>query len=201
MRKRILVLVIVLVALLFSGCTRKSTKPDAAIPATPKPTKEVVVKDDDVIDDDMVDNEQIDAVTTPSIVDNADAIKKALSINGTWIAATLNDIVVESDIIVEGEFENKGQLARKIALYTQDDDYNITNAFTLTAPKLIIRSENTKLHGGTFIGDVYVESDGFDIGNSASIQGNLYFTTQGNMNSATIEDLDKISGDSKVLDD
>ncbi|MHA6530537.1 hypothetical protein [Paenibacillus sp. BAC0078] len=69
---------------------------------------------------------------------------------------------------------NKDAPARKIALYTQDADHNITNSFSLTAPRLTIRSENARIQGGTFVGDVYVEANGFAIVN-ATIEGNIYF--------------------------
>jgi hypothetical protein len=198
--KRILIVMLVISIALFSGCSNKNVKPDEAIAKpSPKPTKTVEkekVEDDNIIDknDDIVD-----AVTTPSIVDNGEALIKALGVNGTWIAATLNDIEVDKDIIVEGEFENKGVLGRKIALYTQDEDRNIIDSFSLTAPKLIIRSENTKLQEGTFIGDIYVESDGFDLSN-AKIQGDLYFASQSERNSAMLDDEQNVSGDIVILD-
>lgn len=115
-----------------------------------------------------------DAVTSASIVDNEESFKKAISKEGTWIAATLKDLTFNEDLILEGQFTNKEEPARKIALYTQDADHNITNSFTLTAPKITIRSENARIQGGTFVGDVYVEANGFKVVN-ATIQGNVYF--------------------------
>ena len=115
-----------------------------------------------------------DAVTSASIVDNEANFKKAISKEGTWIIATLRDMTFTEDLVLEGEFTNKDKPARKIALYTQDADKNITNSFTLTAPKITIRSTNARIQGGTFIGDVYVEANGFQVVN-AKIQGNVYF--------------------------
>ncbi|MDQ0192491.1 hypothetical protein [Paenibacillus wynnii] len=115
-----------------------------------------------------------DAVTSASVVDNEANFKKAISKEGTWIIATLRDMTFTEDLILEGEFTNKDKPARKIALYTQDADKNITNSFTLTAPKITIRSENARIQGGTFVGDVYVEANGFQVVN-AKVQGNVYF--------------------------
>jgi hypothetical protein len=115
-----------------------------------------------------------DAVTSASVVDNEAAFKKAISKEGTWIAATLKDLTFTEDLVLEGDFINKKEKARKIALYTQDADKNITNSFKLTAPKITIRSENARIQGGTFVGDVYVEANHFKVVN-ATIQGNVYF--------------------------
>jgi len=122
-----------------------------------------------------------DAVTTASIVDNEEAFKKAISKDGTWIICTLKDLAFDEELVLEGEFHDKGDknnpLYRKIALYTQDENRNVTNRFTLTAPKLTIRSENAKIQGGTFKGDVYVEAKGFAI-TDAKVEGNVYFASE-----------------------
>lgn len=96
-------------------------------------------------------NNTTDAVTSASVVDNEEAFKRAISPEGTWIAATLKDLTFTEDLVVDGEFMNKEEPARKIALYTQDADHNITNSFKLTAPKLTIKSKNARIQGGTFI--------------------------------------------------
>ena len=117
----------------------------------------------------------VDAVTSASIVNTNEAFLKAISKEGTWIIAPLTDLAFDQELIVEGEFVNKDAVIRKLALYTQDADRNITGAFTVTAPKLTIKSGNTILMGGIFKGDVYVTTNGFSL-RKAKIQGNLYFT-------------------------
>lgn len=52
--------------------------------------------------------EQTDAVTTASIVNQADAFTKAVSKDGNWIIAILNDVTIAQDVVVEGEFHDKG---------------------------------------------------------------------------------------------
>lgn len=138
-----------------------------------------------------------DAVTSASVVDNGEAFKKAISKDGTWIAATLKDLSFSEDLVVEGQFINKEQPARKIALYTQDADHNITNSFKLTAPKLTVRSENTRIQGGTFIGDVYVEADGFSVVN-ATIEGNVYFSDAKYQATYSAADQGKVTGVTEV---
>jgi hypothetical protein len=118
-----------------------------------------------------------DAVTSASVVNKTDAFMKAASKDGTWIIATLNDLTFDKEIVVEGEFKNKDAIARKIAPYTQDANHKITNSFTITAPRMTIKSENTVFQGGTFKGDVYVDAKGFSL-KAAKIEGNVYFTKE-----------------------
>ncbi|MBN2221060.1 MAG: hypothetical protein JW708_02565 [Vallitaleaceae bacterium] len=142
--------------------------------------------------------ETVDVVTTASIVTEGPALVNALSANGTWIACTLNDIVLTEDLVVEGEFKNDDKVARKIALYTQDENRKITAQFNLTAPKMVVKSENTKVQGGTFIGDVYVEANGFQVGASATVQGNIYFASQEYMDSFILDETGKVTGTTEV---
>lgn len=122
-------------------------------------------------------NKEVDTVTTASIVNNQDEFLKAAGKDGTWIICTLADMTIDKEIVLEGEFENKGEPARKIALYTQDADHKVTARFNLTAPKLTVKSENARIQGGTFKGDVYVEAKGFSVVD-ATVEGNIYFADE-----------------------
>ncbi|MBW4840892.1 MAG: polymer-forming cytoskeletal protein [Paenibacillaceae bacterium] len=144
--------------------------------------------------------EQTDVTTTASIVNQADAFTNAVSEKGTWIVAILNDLTVDKDVVVAGEFHDKNDAAkdiyRKIALYTQDEDHNITASFTLTVPKLTVQSENLRIQGGTVKGDVYVEANGFNLDKTATIDGNLYFANADVQASAKIDG--KVTGATEV---
>lgn len=118
-----------------------------------------------------------DAITSASIVNTEDAFLNAISKDGTWIIATLGDMKIDQELVLEGEFTNKDVVARKIALYTQDEERNITASFKLTAPKLTVKSENARIQGGTFVGDVYVETNGFKLV-KATVEGNVYFASE-----------------------
>ncbi|MEQ6388399.1 polymer-forming cytoskeletal protein [Bacillaceae bacterium S4-13-58] len=141
-----------------------------------------------------------DVVTTASIVDNADAFVSAVSESGTWIIATLNDLTFDEEVVVAGEFHDKGDAAndiyRKIAPYTQDEDHNITESFTLTMPQLTVRSENLNFQGGILKGDVYVEANGFQLHETATIDGNLYFASEEAQASAAIDG--QVTGSTEV---
>lgn len=142
-------------------------------------------------------NNTTDAVTSASVVDNEEAFKKAISADGTWIAATLKDLTFTEDLVLDGQFTNKDEPARKIALYTQDADHNITNSYKLTAPKLTIKSKNARIQGGTFIGDVYVEADGFSLVN-ATVEGNVYFADAKYQFTFDTSDQGKVTGVTEV---
>lgn len=142
-------------------------------------------------------NETTDAVTTASIVDNEEAFKKAISAEGSWIAATLKDLTFTEELVLDGQFTNKDEPARKIALYTQDAEHNITASYTLTAPKLTIKSTNARIQGGTFVGDVYVEAEGFKLVN-ATVEGNVYFANDQYQSTFDASDQGKVTGVTEV---
>jgi len=132
---------------------------------------------------------KVDTVTTASIVSDENSFEKAISKDGTWIVAALNDLTFDHEIVVEGEFHNKGKasndLYRKLAPYAQDENHNITEKYTITAPKMIIKSPNTRLQGGIFVGDIYVEANGFNV-NKATVKGNIYFAKEEYKDSFTV---------------
>lgn len=146
---------------------------------------------------DKTDNENADAITTASIVKENEAFEKAISKDGTWIISILNDLTFDKELLVDGDFKNgkkdesTGEEAfqRKIALYTQDEDRNITNKFTLTAPKLTFNSINGSIEHGTFKGDLYISGKNFKLVNQV-IDGNIYFLNQEAMDTFKIEDKD-----------
>ena len=158
------VLTLSLVTALLVGCAPKSTP----APMTPTPTTKP----------------PSDIVATASIVDNGAAFQKAIGrVGGTWIIAILKDLTIDKDLILEGEYKNgkkdangKDVIQRKIALYAQDNQRNVTARYTLTAPKLTIMSPETGIWYGTFKGDVYVSAKDFQL-IGAKIDGNIYFTT------------------------
>lgn len=139
------------------------------------------------------DEGDMDAMTTASIVSKPDAVAAALGADGTWIVAALNDITVDGDLIIEGEFLHDGKPYRKLALYTQDEDRNITDSFTLKADKLIVRSVHTRIQNGTFVGDVYVEAKDFELKGS-TVDGNVYFASKDLKDTFMMDDSSSVTG-------
>lgn len=134
-----------------------------------------------------------DAVTTASIVNDASSFLKALSQDGTWIVAVLQDMTLETEIVVDGQFTQNDKAYRKLAFYAQDADRKITERYTVTAPRMTVRSENTRIQSGTFSGDVYVEVNGFHLVDG-KVDGNIYFLTQEYLDSFTMDGTSSVTG-------
>lgn len=173
MKAKVIFLTLILVTTLITGCGQQP-----AAPASDKP----------------------DAVSSASLVDNGDAFVKAIGKDGTWLIATTKDITVKQDLVLEGTFKNGKKdkegnevIQRKIGLYTQDEKRNITARFTLTAPKLTILSPQASIQHGTFKGDLYVTAENFQLVD-ATVEGNLYFTTDAAMSTFMMDDKSKVSG-------
>lgn len=179
MKLKVLMLSAVLAASILAGCSPKAEP-------TPTPTQGDTNKDTTVTEEETTTakEEKIDAVTTASIVDNEEAFEKAMSKEGTWIIATLKDLTFDEELVLQGEFKNGKKnddgtdaIQRKVALYTQDENRKVTNRFTLTAPKLTIKSPKASIQHGTFKGDLYVETNDFELVD-AKIEGNIYFADE-----------------------
>lgn len=134
---------------------------------------------------------EAEVVSTASVSDKSDVIEKALSADGNWIIATTADVTLANDTTVAGEFHNKGDesedIYRKLALYAQDADRNVTAEYTLTVPKLIVESENFNIVHGTVKGDIEVKANGFVL-NAAKVEGNITFATQEAKDSAKLDE-------------
>lgn len=150
---------------------------------------------------DQNQEEAADIVTTASIVAEEEAFREAISADGTWIIATLTDLNFEEEIVVEGTFYDGGNsendVYRKIAAYAQDDDFNVTDRYTITAPQMIVKSSNTRFQAGTFVGDIVVEANGFTLYN-ATLKGNLYFASEEYQQSAEITEDSEVTGEMEV---
>jgi hypothetical protein len=146
--------------------------------------------------------EAVDAVSNPTqaIITNTAETVEALGPNGAWIVIAEQDVSVDKDIVISGEvYEEEGAEAprRKLALYAQDSDRNVTARYTLTVPKLIVRHVNTRIQGGIIKGDVYVEAEGFNL-RDATIDGNLYFKTSALKNAFEMDDASTVTGTTAV---
>lgn len=185
-------MIFVLFATLLAGCGTQNAQngTTTTTPATTTPTTTQATSP----------AASTDAVTSASIVDNAAAFEKAIGTNGTWIIAITKDVMVDKDITLEGEYKNgkkdtagKDVIQRKIALYAQDANRNITARYTLTAPKLTITSPEASIQHGTFKGDLYVSVKNFKLVD-ATVDGNVYFTTDEAKNTFSADATSKVTG-------
>lgn len=191
MKSKLIILALVLSLAFLAGCNKAAT-PNQNAKATPSakasPSASVTP----------------DTVTTASVVDNNAAFEKAISDKGTWIICTLKDLTFDKDLVLQGEFKNgkkdangKDIIQRKIGLYTQDANRNITNRFTLTAPKLTINSPEASIQHGTFKGDLYVSVKNFKLVD-ATVEGNVYFTTDEAKSTFAKDETSKVTGKQEI---
>lgn len=145
-------------------------------------------------------SEGADAVSSASLVDNATAFEKSISSEGNWIICLTKDLTVDKDLVIDGSFTNgkqdengKDVVQRKVALYAQDADRKITDRYTLTVPKLTIKSPNASLQHGKFVGDIIVDEAGFQLIDN-TVEGNIYFTSQEVKDSFTMDDTSSVTG-------
>lgn len=184
MKIKAIILSLAVGATLLVGCGAKKE-------ATPAPAKTETV---------APATTKTDVVTTASLVNTEAAFENGISSKGTWIIATLKDLAINKDLVVEGEFKNgkkdasgKELIQRKIALYTQDEKHVVTARFTLTAPKLTFKSPMGSIEHGTFKGDLYVSASNFQL-KDATVEGNVYFTTDEAKSTFKMDDKSKVTG-------
>lgn len=145
-----------------------------------------------------------DTVAAASLVDNAADFEKAIATNGKWIICLTKDLTIDKELVVDGDLINgkkdtngKDILQRKIALYTQDANRNITARFTLTAKKLTVKSANASIEHGTFKGDLYIAVANFKL-IDAKVDGNVYFASEAIKTSFQMDATSSITGKQEV---
>ncbi|MDZ7834917.1 MAG: hypothetical protein U5K84_05850 [Alkalibacterium sp.] len=71
--------------------------------------------------------EESDATTgaTQSVIGSADDLEEAFSADGGWIVIFEGDVEADMELTLAEGPTNDGEIARKLALYTQDEDRNI----------------------------------------------------------------------------
>ncbi|HEY8892920.1 MAG TPA: peptidoglycan-binding protein [Clostridium sp.] len=138
-----------------------------------------------------------DVTTTASIVDNIAAFKTAISPSGKWIAATVKDLTTTDALVLDGDLNEAGVVKREIALYAQTNGV-VSARYTLTAPKLTIKSANANISNGTFKGDIYVTVPNFQL-KGAKVVGNIHFTTQAIKDTFKMDATSSVSG-SQIVD-
>ena len=157
MKIKAIILSVAVVATVFTGCAKKAV-----------PTGET----------------KTDIVTSASITKDPVVLVKAMSKNGNWIMGITENMTIDKELVLEGEGFTKADKKdptkkvtagkRQLILLARDDKKVTTANYILTAKKLTIKSQKSKIEGGTFKGDVYVETAGFGL-EASTINGDIYF--------------------------
>jgi hypothetical protein len=199
MKLKNILLIFVLMAVLFVGCAKNdTTTPPATTPqvtTAPQTTTAPPTTPPEATPD---------VATTASIVNTEAAFENAISSKGTWIICPLKNLTFNKELVVEGEYKNgkkdaagKDIIQRKIGLYTQDENRKVTSRFTLTAPKMTFNSPMGSIEQGTFKGDLYVSANNFQL-KGATVDGNVYFTTDEAKSTFKMDADSKITGKQEV---
>lgn len=145
-----------------------------------------------------------DVVAAASIVGTAEAFELAISAEGKWIICLTKDLTIDKDLVLDGDFlngkkdDNGNDIhQRKIALYAQDADRNITAEYTLTVKSLTVNSPNARIQNGTFVGDIYVNADNFQLVGT-TVTGNVYFASEAVKATFTMDADSTVSGVQEV---
>ncbi len=201
MKVKAILLILTMLTMIFVGCAGDETDP------TPDPQEQEQEQEQNQDQGETTNppEETPDVVTTASIVNTEEAFEKAIGAeNGTWIIATLTDLEFDNELVLDGEYKNGKKdddgndiIQRKIALYTQDEERNVTNRYNLTAPKLTINSPNARIQSGTFIGDLYVSAEKFQLVD-AKVDGDIYFTSEKAQSTFTMDETSEVTGEQKM---
>lgn len=132
-----------------------------------------------------------DGVSTASIANEPELFINSAAGNH-WIVAAENDLTVDRDVVFSGEFMGNPERPaeehyRKLALYSQDADRNITNVHTLHlgGHRLVVESPGFKISNGIIDGDIYVKAPGFILENTI-VEGDIVFANEEYRESANL---------------
>ena len=180
MKIKSIILSVAVLATVFTGCAKKEQPTTAA---------------------------KTDVVTSASFTKDLAVLVKGMSKEGNWIIGITENITTDKELVLEGDDFTKADKKdptkkvpagkRQLVLLARDDKKVTTANYILTAKKLTIKSKNGKIEGGTFKGDVYVESTGFSL-EASKIDGNIYFANENDKKTFKMDDKSSVSGKQEI---
>ena len=120
------------------------------------------------------------------------------AVKESWIVIITKDLKTDRELVFEGGLKKGDEVVRLLlTLYKQDENRVKTASYTLTAPKATFKQDGSRIKGGTFKGDVYVECNNFELVD-ATVDGNIYFKTQEAKDSFNLHNTSKVTGNVEV---
>ena len=120
------------------------------------------------------------------------------AVKESWIVIITKDLKTDRELVFEGGLKKGDEVVRLLlTLYKQDENRVKTASYTLTAPKATFKQDGSRIKGGTFKGDVYVECNNFELVD-ATVDGNIYFKTQQAKDSLKLDNTSKVTGNVEV---
>lgn len=196
MKKKSVVLTLFTLAALMSACSKPSNTNNNTTNNTPSTTTPETSTNNNTNNNTMDKNQTTDATTGPSWVTDDASLEKA--VKESWIVIMTKDLKTDKELVFEGGLKKGDTVTpRLLTLYNQDENQVKTASYTLTAPKVTFKEDGSRIKGGTFVGDVYVEANNFELVD-ATVQGNIYFKDQAAKDSFKMDDTSKVTGTMEV---
>jgi hypothetical protein len=180
MKIKAIILAVAVVATVITGCAKKTV-----------PTGEI----------------KTDIVTSASLTKDPEVLVKAMSKSGNWIMGITGNMTTDKELVLEGDNFTKVDKndptkkvpagKRQLVLSARDDKKVTTANYILTAKKLTIKSQKSKIEGGTFKGDVYVETTGFNL-EASTIDGSIYFANKEAQKSFKMDAKSHVTGKQEI---
>lgn len=175
MKKKITILTLLTLIALVSTCSHKNTN---------------------MTNQSQSNNQVVDTTTGPSWVTDDQSLDTA--VKDSWIVIITKDLKTDRELVFEGGLKKGDEVVRLLlTLYKQDENRVKTASYTLTAPKATFKQDGSRIKGGTFKGDVYVECNNFELVD-ATVDGNIYFKTQEAKDSFKLDNTSKVTGNVEV---
>lgn len=192
MKKKTAIFTLLTLVVLLSACSNNNNNSTNQNPGSNNNTPQ----NNENTNENPSTNETTDATTGPSWVTDNQSLEK--SVKESWIVIITKDLTTNQELTFEGGLKKGDEVVpRLLTLYNQDENRVKTASYTLTAPKATFKQDGSKIKGGTFKGDVYVECNNFELVD-ATVDGNIYFNSQEAKDSFKIDDTSKVTGNLTV---
>ena len=192
MKKKTAIFTLLTLVVLLSACSNNNNNSTNQNPGSNNNTPQ----NNENTNENPSTNETTDATTGPSWVTDDQSLEK--SVKESWIVIITKDLTTNQELTFEGGLKKGDEVVpRLLTLYNQDENRVKTASYTLTAPKATFKQDGSKIKGGTFKGDVYVECNNFELVD-ATVDGNIYFNSQEAKDSFKLDDTSKVTGNLTV---
>lgn len=192
MKKKTAIFTLLTLVVLLSACSNNNNNSTNQNPGSNNNTPQ----NNENTNENPSTNETTDATTGPSWVTDDQSLEK--SVKESWIVIITKDLTTNQELTFEGGLKKGDEVVpRLLTLYNQDENRVKTASYTLTAPKATFKQDGSKIKGGTFKGDVYVECNDFELVD-ATVDGNIYFNSQEAKDSFKLDDTSKVTGNLTV---
>lgn len=149
---------------------------------------------DELEEIDNIENNKIaDVQGDTYLVTNEDELTTGLKEN--YSVTIKNNITANNDLVMEGDFLITDTTEKhKVRVVKRRLNFSYNNAnYTITSPKLIIKSNHTILKDGIYVGNMYIEASDV-IFDNFRVEGNVFFKDEKVKKSFRLENGSSVTG-------